>query len=76
MFLRLSSDSAENRSSSIDKAPYSLRKSVRLPNCDKEDSGFDLRGSSELDKVPEVFDQARSVDKAKLGDWHLSGVSL
>ncbi|KAJ7984370.1 hypothetical protein DPEC_G00361850 [Dallia pectoralis] len=40
-FLRLNSDSAENRSSSIDKAPYSLRKSVRLPNCDKEDSGFE-----------------------------------
>lgn len=40
-YLRLNSDHAENRRSSIDKAPYSFRKCVRLPNCYKEDSGFE-----------------------------------
>lgn len=39
-YLRLNIDHAENRHSSIDKAPYSFRKCVRLPNCYKEDSGF------------------------------------
>ena len=40
-YLRLDSNHATNRRSSIDKAPYSFRKCVRLPNCYKEDSGFE-----------------------------------
>ena len=39
--LKLDSRCAKNRCSSIDKAPYSFRKSVRLPNCYKECSSFE-----------------------------------
>lgn len=39
-YLRLNSD-LDNRRSSIDKGPYSFRKSVRLPNCYKNNSGFE-----------------------------------
>lgn len=39
-YLRLNSDHEEKRCSSIDKAPYSFRKCVRLPNCYKEDTRF------------------------------------
>lgn len=39
--LRLSAELCKNRRSAIDKAPYSLRKSVRLPNCYKEGTGFE-----------------------------------
>ena len=39
--LKLNSHRANNRCSSIDKAPYSFRKSVRLPNCYKECSSFE-----------------------------------
>lgn len=36
-----SHDTNASRSSAIDRAPYSFRKSVRLPNCYKEDSRFE-----------------------------------
>lgn len=39
--LRLDPSRAADRRSGIDKAPYSFRKCVRLPNCYKEDSGFE-----------------------------------
>lgn len=39
--LRLDPSRAANRRPGIDKAPYSFRKCVRLPNCYKEDSGFE-----------------------------------
>lgn len=34
-----------SRSSAIDRAPYSFRKSVRLPNCYKDDSQFEYVGT-------------------------------
>lgn len=40
-YLRRKSADAETRRSSIDKAPYSFRKCVRLPNCYKGNSGFE-----------------------------------
>ncbi|KAE8277816.1 hypothetical protein D5F01_LYC24143 [Larimichthys crocea] len=39
--LRIDPSRAANRRPGIDKAPYSFRKCVRLPNCYKEDSGFE-----------------------------------
>lgn len=40
-YLRISSETGNERRSSVDKAPYSLRKCVRLPNCYKEDAAFE-----------------------------------
>lgn len=43
--LRLGSAQANARHSAIDRAPYSFRKCVRLPNCYKEDSRFEYMGT-------------------------------
>lgn len=39
--LRLNANACQKRRSAVDKAPYSLRKSVRLPNCYKENTRFE-----------------------------------
>lgn len=61
-YLRLNSGSVANRRSSIDKAPYSLRKCVRLPNCYKEDSAFEYVETFNSQDIEDPgFDDPRSL---------------
>ena len=75
-YLRLSPVQVANRRSSIDKAPYSFRKCVRLPNCYKEDSGFDYVDTFNIQDIEDPgFDDPLSLSVGLSSNPILSDVT-